>query len=471
MLSQIKKNYLYNIVYQIILVLFPIITVPYISRTIGASGVGIYSYTYSIVYYFMLASLLGINNYGNRTIAKARDDKALLSKTFFSIYVIQFFMTAMMIILYILYVFIFNNQYFNIALIQIIYLISVFFDINWFFFGLEKFKVTVVRSSILRLLSLVLIFLLVKSSNDVWLYTLIMASSALFSQLLLLSFLRKEIMLVRIKPKDIFVHIKPILILFVPVVAVSLYKIMDKIMLGSMSNVVEVGYYDQAEKIITIPTGFVTALGTVMLPRISNLASKGETDKILDYIKKSVNFMMFLAFPICFGLIVVSKDFVPIFLGSEFTKSSILIYYLATTVLFVSFANIIRTQYLIPKEKDKVYVISVIVGAVINLVVNVLLIPKYTSIGACIGTICAELFVMLYQVIAVRKELPILDYLRIILIYFVKGLIMFIGCMSIKYIDLSPVLTVLIQVLVGIVIYSLLNINYIKKLLPKKVII
>ena len=178
--------------------------------------------------------------------------------------------------------------------------------------------------------------------------------------------------------------------------------------------------------------------------------------------------MMFLAFPICFGLIAVSKDFIPIFLGGGFTKSSVLIYYLAITVLFVSFANIIRTQYLIPKEKDKIYVTSVIGGALINLIVNLLLIPKYSSIGACIGTILAEFFVMIYQVIAVRKELPIIDYLKDIFNYFVKALIMFVICFSIKYINLSPLKTVIIQVMAGVLVYSSLNIKYIKSLLFKR---
>ncbi|MBR1416417.1 MAG: oligosaccharide flippase family protein [Bacilli bacterium] len=461
-MSSIKKNFIYNVLYQILIILIPIITVPYVSRILGADQIGIYSYTYSIVYYFMLISLLGINNYGNRTIAKSRDNKHELSKSFFSIYIIQIIMSILMLILYLLYVLLFENSYKHIALIQSIYIFSCIFDINWLFFGLEKFKITVTRSSLLKIISLILIFIFVKNSNDLSKYTLILAISTLLSQLLLLPFLKKEVNYTKISFNDIKQHIKPCLKLFIPVIAVSIYKIMDKIMLGVMCDISEVGYYEQAEKIISIPIGLITALGTVMLPRISNLIAKKDDIKVKEYINKSISFMMFLAFPIFFGLVGVSEDFIPIFLGSGFIKSSILIYYLASTVLFISFANIIRTEYLIPKEKDNIYIISVILGAIINLIINYLLIPKYQSIGACIGTIFAEFSVMFYQLISIRKELPIINYIKNIIPYFLKALFMFILIYLIKYINILPIYRVILQVIIGIIIYGLLNIKYIK---------
>ena len=207
-------------------------------------------------------------------------------------------------------------------------------------------------------------------------------------------FLKKEIAFVKVNKEDIVKHIKPVLVLFVPVIAISLYKIMDKIMLGYLINVVEVGYYEQAEKIINIPLGLITALGTVMLPRISSLISKGNDKIIKEYIKNSLKFMMFISFPIAFGLIAISSGFIPMFLGIAFTKSALILNYLSVTIIFLSIANVIRTQYLIPKEKDGIYIKSVILGAIINFIINLLLIPRYYSIGACIGTIFAEFSVM-----------------------------------------------------------------------------
>lgn len=464
-MSQIKKNFIYNVLYQILILILPLVTVPYISRILGVRGVGIYSYTYSIVSYFILIAMLGINNYGNRTIAKVRDDKEKLSKTFISIYSIQLFMSTIMLVLYLIYALVFEHNYFSITLIQVIALIATFFDINWFFFGLEKFKITVTRSTLLKILSLILIFMFVKTKNDLWIYTLIMTISTLVSQLILLPFLLKEIKFIKVTKKDVIPHIKPCLILFIPVVAVSLYKVMDKIMLGLLANVNEVGYYEQAEKIVSLPIGIVTALGTVMLPRISNLVSKGDNSKVLEYIEKSIKFMMFLAFPICLGLIGISSDFVPIFLGNAFNKSSVLIYYLSITIIFISFANIIRTAYLIPKEKDKVFITSVVLGAIVNLIINILLIPRFLSIGACIGTIFAELFVMMYQVLCVRKELNIKKYIIDIIPFFIKSMIMFGIIMSIKLLDISSLKTILLQLVVGVITYIVLNIKYIKSII------
>ena len=239
-------------------------------------------------------------------------------------------------------------------------------------------------------------------------------------------------------------------------------------MLGNMCIIDEVGYYEQAEKIVNMPLGIITALGTVMLPRISNLVSKGEFDKIFKLIKKSISFIMFLAFPICFGLMAISSDFVPIFLGEKFSKSGELIYYLAPTLLFISFANVLRTQYLIPKEQDKIYVSSVICGALINLVINFVLIPKYQSVGACIGTISAELFVMLYQMIALRKELPILNYLKDIFVFFVRASIMCVIVLLIGLVNINVLVKIILQILFGGIIYAILNYKYITQIIDFK---
>ena len=285
---------------------------------------------------------------------------------------------------------------------------------------------------------------------------------------MLFGFLKKEISFVSITKKDIKSHIKPILTLFIPVIAISLYKVMDKIMLGNMSMINEVGYYEQAEKITSIPLGIITALGTVMLPRISNLVAKKKDNEIKKYIKKSLNFMMFLALPMCLGLIAISKNFIPLFLGNSFMKSSYLVSLLSVTLLFISFANVIRTEYLIPKEKDKIYIISVVIGAISNLIINSLLIPIYSSIGAAIGTIFAEFFVMIYQVIAVKKELPIIEYLKDISHYLYRSLIMFSLIMLIEYLNINSLLKVILQVFNGVAIYALLNKKYIFELLNLK---
>lgn len=457
-----KKNFIYNTVYQILILILPLITVPYVSRVIGADGIGIYSYTYSIAYYFMLIAMLGLNNYGNRTIAKVRDNKEMLSEEFCSIYAFQLIMSIVMVISYIIYVAFFNNQYKLIALIQIMYVLSAAFDINWFFFGIEKFKLTITRNTIIKILSLILIFIFVKGPNDVWKYTVILSGSALLSNIILFSFLHKYVKFTKVTIKNILKHLKPCSVLFLPVIAVSIYKIMDKIMLGNMSKVTEVGYYENGEKIIQVPLAIITALGTVMLPRVSNMISNNQEDSVKKIISKTMPFTMFLAFPMLLGICAISRDFSIMFFGNEFEKSGYIMQLLSITIVFLSWGNVIRTQYLIPKERDKEYIISAFLGAIVNFIMNCIFIPKYASIGACIGTIAAEFVVMFYQSWVVRKELQFKEYTLNSLRFLVKAIIMFIIILLIgSQIKNNDIIKVVTQVLVGAIIYALLNTRYI----------
>ena len=468
MVSQMKKNYLYNVLYQVLILVMPLVTIPYVSRILGADGVGIYSYTYSIAYYFVLIAMLGINNYGNRTIAKNRQNKEQLSTTFWGIYSIQLIMSAIMIALYVFYALTIENRYPVVTLVQLIYVISVIFDINWFFFGMEKFKVTVTRNIIIKILSIFCIFIFVDSADDLWLYTLIMAGGTFLSQIILWPFLLREIEIPNYKKIHIKSHIKPCLVLFIPVVAVSLYKVMDKMMLGVMADISELGYYEQAEKITTFPIAFITAVGTVMLPRMSNLMSKNMIQEIRSVIGKAMDFMMFLAYPIVFGLIAVSDSFVPLYMGDSFMKSSILLSLLSVTIIFISLANAIKTGFMLPKVMDKAYATLTIVGAVVNLIINLLLIPSLQSVGACIGTIVAEFVVMVMQLYYVRKYLPVVDYVKSTMVFLLKGLVMFAMVWPIRWMNLPDIQMIVAQVVVGVAVYAVLNYNYIRSLINPK---
>ena len=458
-MKEVSKNFIYNVCYQVLALILPLITIPYVSRVLGSSGIGEYSYTYSIVYYFMIFAMLGLNNYGNRTIAQVRDDREKLSKTFKEIHLLQVITSTIMIALYVIFAFFINKEYKDITVIQTIYIVSCVFDINWFFFGIEKFKLTVTRNTIIKLISMCLIFILVKNKSDVWIYTLILSGSTLLSQLLLWPFVYKYTDRVKVSIKDIRKHIMPNLKLFLTVIAVVIYKVMDKTMIGVFSNVSEVGFYENAEKIINVPTVIIAALGTVMLPRMSNLYVKGEERKSKLIIEKSMNAMMFAGFPMVLGLVAISSNFTTVFLGTAFSKTAILISMLAVTSLFISWGNVLRSQFLIPRERDREYVISAFLGAAVNLICNIIFIPKFASIGACIGTILAELIVIVYQSYVVRKELPIKKYLIDVIPFFVKSVIMFAIIYPINYLNLKY--GFLIQVFVGAMIYMILNIKYI----------
>ena len=452
-----NKNFLYNAIYQIFMFIIPMITIPYVSRILGVDNVGIYSYTYSIVYYFMLFSMLGISNYGSREIAKCHNQMEI-NTTFKSIYLLQLTLNVVCLGLYFFSIILLNYEYKNIMIIQTIFLISVAFDINWFFFGKEKFKVTVTRNVIIKFLSLILIFIFVRSETDLWIYTLIMGVSTLLSQIYLWLFLGKEVQNVKVGIKSIVRHLKPCLILFIPVISYSIYRVMDKTMIGSLANTIELGNYESAEKIINIPGSFVAALGTVMLPHMSK--------KSLEEIKRSIyetfELTFFIITPMIIGLFIVARDFSDLFFGSGYDKAGILIRILAITILFSSVANVIRTNFLIPLKKDKVYVISTVIGAIVNLVCNVLLIKSYGAYGACVGTILAEFLLMFYQVINTKNDIDYRKVLTILFKYFCKSVIIGILIFIFGYFINNIMLKLILQIAITIILYILLNYKYIK---------
>lgn len=448
--SSVKKNLIYNFAYQILAVALPLITTPYISRVLGPTKVGEYSYAYAIAYYFVMVTMLGLNNYGNRTIAAVRDDKEKLSKEFCSIYVMQFFFGCISLVAYVFYGILFSNEI--MTWVVSLYVISAIFDVNWFFFGLEQFKLTVTRNTIIKLFTTICIFIFVKSQDDIYKYALIMVLGILISQLILWQFLRKYIAFTKVTVKDVIRHIKPNLILFIPIISISLYKVMDKIMLGAMTTKTEVGLYESSERIIQIPMALIQSMGTVMLPKITNLISNNDEKSTKSYFSSSIMLVMFLSSSMCFGIMGVARYFVPLYYGDKYLKCVDLFQILLPSCVFLAFANVIRTQFLIPRKKDRIYIISVILGAVVNIAINFVLIPRYESIGAAIGTLIAEITVCIYQAWMIRNEVEIAVYARNSLIFVCPAILMYLLLLLIRP-SFSTIVNLFILVLVGGIFY------------------
>lgn len=461
-MKSLQKNFLYNVLYQILLVILPLITAPYISRTLGATAVGVYSYTYSVAYYFLLIAMLGIGNHGNRSIAAVRDDRKKLNKTFSSIYSLQVITFSIAILAYAIYLVLFVKDNRLIVLLQLIYVTSGLFDIGWLFFGLEQFKLTVARNTLIKISTVVLMFVFVHKPSDLWKYTLIMSAGTVFSQAYLWLYVKKYVSFEKCSVKEITSNIKPVLILFIPVLAYSIYKVMDKIMLGNMSSYDQVGFYNNAEKIINIPMGIITALGTVMLPRMSNIVANGDKKRVDDYIRISAKLVTLLSSAIAFGLMGVSSVLAPVFFGDEFIACGEIIRLLSVTVFFIAWANVIRTQYLIPNKRDSIYLTSTMVGAILNLIINWMLIPKYQANGAAFGTIVAEFSVMLVQMVAVKNELPMRKYIMSYSPILINGLIMAVLVDRIGIKLGVSVSTLAIQILAGGFFFCIATIAYLR---------
>lgn len=454
-MKTLEKNFIYNVAYQLLTIVLPLITAPYIARTLGAESVGVYSYTYSVAQYFLLFAMLGISNHGNRCVAEARDDKDRLSLTFCSIYAIQAIMYILAIAFYVLYLWAFHVDNILVAEIQLIYVASGLLDISWYFFGTEQFKITVTRNTIIKLFTVILMFIFVHKPADLWKYTFIMATGTFISQAYLWKYIPKQIELRRVSFSDMKKHIEPIIILFIPVIAYSIYKLMDKIMLGNMTTYTQVGYYENAGKIINIPMGVITALGTVMLPRMSNMIAKGESQKAKDYIRISIKLVTLIGAAIAFGLIGISSVLVPVYFGKDYQPCVSLINFLAVTVFFISWANVVRTQFLIPMHYDRIYVKSMIAGAIANFIINWILIPKFQGNGAAIGTIAAEFTVMLTQMVMIRKKLQIFHYCRETVPYLLIGIVMQIIVREYGNLMGESVYTLVTQILIGGLIYCI----------------
>ena len=451
-----NKNFLMNVGYQGLMLVFPLITVPLVSRALGAQNIGIYSYTYSIANMFMLAGMLGVSNYGNRTVARVRDDKAVLSREFSSTYALQLVVNLVAVAAYVFYLVFLSPQYSQIAWIQLVHVLSVCFDVSWLFFGLEKFALTIARNLIVKALSLLFISAFVKGPDDLWTYTLIMACSTLASQLYLFCSVRRYVKPVRPELKGSARRLKEIAVLFLPVAAYSVYRVLDKTMLGSLSSVTELGYFENAEKLINIPVAVITALGTVMLPRMSYVLSNSNAD-YRSIILSSMRLALTLSCAMAMGLIVIADDVCPVFFGQGFEGCSPVIKLLAITVFCSAWSSVVRTQFLIPKARDSVYVGSTVGAGAVNLIINVVLIPRFGSLGACVGTIAAELFIVFYQSVATRKDLDVWRYFGILFIQLAKSIAIAMAslCIAAFFDDALSRLTV--EIVAFIALFLILN--------------
>lgn len=396
--NSVKKNLTYNIIYQILKIIIPLIVAPYVSRVLGTSGIGTYSYFYSVSSYFLMFAMLGLANYGVREIAlcKNKEDK---KRTFSEIYFMQILTSLISVLIYGLFCIIASNEY---SLFFIVYVLSGLFDISWYFFGNENFKTTVMINSLVRIIATFLIFVTVRTKNDLYLYCIYMCLTFLIPSIVVWILGIKDFDCKTIKKDNMKNHFKNNLILFVPIIAISIYKTMDKIMLGLMVDYSNVGLYENAEKLISVPMGFITALGYVMIPKISNnIAENKSTTK---YIPISMKYVAFISLPTIFGVFAISKFFIPIFYGNEFYQSYLILNVLIISILFLGWANIIRTQILIPYKMDKIYIKSVFLGAITNVILNLILINKYRAIGVSVATVVSEMVVCIYQTIKIKDN-------------------------------------------------------------------
>lgn len=433
--GSLKKNFAFNSAYQLLQVITPLVTTPYLARVLGPEQSGVFSYTQSITNYFVLFATLGISTYGVRAIAQCGDDRRLRSKVFWGAYASQLISGGLAALAYVAYAAFIHEGGMLITLLWSLWLIFAAMDVSWLLFGCEEFKIPTIRSTATKLLSLVFIFAFVKTRDDLWLYVLAISGSFFLNGIIVWPFVRRYVDYVRPSASEVKRHLRGNIGLFVPVIAVSVYTTLDKIMLGMMSSEEQVAFFSYSERISRLPLSVLQALGVVMMPRMSYLLMEGQREKALRLLKNSIWIMLAASMALAFGISAVAPEFVPVFLGEGYEPCVGIMTFLVVIIPVISVTNAIGKQYLLPLSRDREYTFSLIVGAAFNVVVNVILIPRMGAAGAAIGTIAAEVSILVVQVACVRGELPLLSYFRDCLPFACIGAMMF-ACIRL----LSPVL-------------------------------
>ncbi len=418
--KSIKKNYIYNVGYQILILIAPLVTTPYISRVLGADGVGNISYVESVVAYFSLFATMGITTYGQREVSYVQESKEKRSEAFWNIKILEFITSIIALGVYIAFSMTRENKL--IYLVFSLNIITIFADITWFFQGIEEFGKIVFRNTIFKILNIIYIFTFVHSKRDIVIYILGLNFFTLLSNLSLWVCLPRYVSKVRIKTIHPFENLSDVLSLFLPTIAIEVYTVLDKTMIGAITkNTFENGYYENAIKVSKIVLRLVTALGTVMIPRIGYHFRRNETKEVQRLMYKDYRFVWFLGVPLCLGLIMIAGNFVPWFFGDGYEKVVCLIQVLAFLILAVGINNVTGMQYLIPTKRQNIFTLTVVIGAVVNFVLNSILIPIYQSTGAAIASVVAETVIAVAQLVMVRKELDICEIIRQGSHYYISG--------------------------------------------------
>lgn len=452
-MSKIVKNYIYNFLYQILVIAVPIITAPYLARTLGADALGEYSYVNSLTATICSFVLMGIYHYGNRQIAYVRNDPAKIDQVFWGIMSARLLIALLGTVVYFVVVFA-GGKYTVLFCIYYTYLVAYFIDCTWLYVGVEDMKWAVIKNALTKIIAVACIFLFVHTPADLNQYVLIQGGSICISNLLAYTQLSRFVG----KPKLVFRHIKKDILgslyLFLPGIASMLYLQCDKIMIEWITDSSrQVAFYDYSEKIVTIPLTFITVLSTVMMPRIAFEFQNGKKENIERLLIKATKVSLFMALPMVMGLMSICSKFVPWYLGKEFQSTILSIIIISPIVLSNTLSGIAGSQYFTATNQIHILIKSQFTGVVGNLIVNALLIPRYGYLGAAVATVVTSMLCALLQLFYLNRQIRIVGVIPEVLKYLLFSCIMMLVITLLTQ-HMAPVpLTTIIQITIGLVVY------------------
>lgn len=454
MKNKVTLNYIYNVAYQILNLITPIITAPYLARTLGATNLGIYNYTYSIIYWFILFGTMGISLYGSKEIAKVSKDRKRLSSVFSEIFTLQVSTVMLSLITFYIIFLTFDFKYKAAFLLQGIMIIPSMLEITWLYTGLENFKKITARGFIVKILLVLGILLIIKNKTDLNIYIIFVSIMNVIGSIIMWININKVIDFKMPNFKRILLHFKENIILFIPQISTSIYSVFDQTMIGWLyKNVDEVGFYSQAHKLVNMLLFLVTTIGTVMLPNIVKKRTEENDEKVKEVTNFTFKIALFLSLPIAIGFSAVSPFFISWFLPQEFEKVAYIICSLSPIIVLISLSNVLGVQYLIVMDESKKFTVSVTLGCFINLVLNMMFIKKIGAYGAAIASVITELCVLLIQYSFVKNSFNFSGILKKIFKYLLVSILMGVIVYFIGYIMGNGIITNFVQVIVGIVIY------------------
>ncbi len=455
-----KQNFIFEFVYQAVILIIPLIVSPYLTRTLGSNALGIYTYTYSIAYYFVVFAMLGIRRHGQRIIAQRRENINSLRKTFWSLYFVHALASVLSLAVYLFYVLAICKSDVRISYIQAIYVFSALLDITWLFYGLEKFRIVAVRNAIVKVLETICIFVFVKSPSDLWIYTAIMCISVCVGQIIMMPQAIAAIPPIRFTWEEVREHIKPLFTLFAAVIATTLYTMFDKTLLGILSTKDNVAFYEYSDKIVKIPRTFVSVITTVLFPRACKYAADHNMKGMKKTMEDSLLFIYFIGFASVFGLLAVANLFSTVFYGVDFAACGEIMMSMTPLILIIGVGEVVRSSYIYPQKKDASMVRILFTNAVVNLIASIILIPVLGVYGAVVGTILAEMVGLMAELYMCRQYFSVKEFLATGIPFCIIGLIMF-GIIKIESIFINHSISALvIQILTGIIVYLGLSFIY-----------
>lgn len=404
----VKLNFLMNVMLKMSAFVFPLITFPYVSRILGATGNGKIAFVSSVVAYFSMFAQLGIPTYGIRACAACRNNENRLNKTVQELLILNS-VTVLISYIALIVCIQFIPRLQNEKTLFLVFSTTILLDsagMSWLFQALEQYSYITIRNLGFKVLSIVLMFVFVQKPEDYVIYGAIYVVGTCGSSIINIIYASTFLEHRKVGKYNIKQHIKPILSFFMLSVSISVYTQMDSAMLGFMSSDAEVGYYAAATRMKVILVSAVTALGGVLLPRMSNYISQGKMKEFYMTIKKSFNFILVVSVAVTIFFSVMADATIRFLAGDGYIPAILPMKIISVTVILIGLSNITGMQILVPTNREKITTMSTVIGAIVNLIVNAMMIPRWGAIGAAIGTVLAEMTVLIVQIVNLRQELP-----------------------------------------------------------------